>query len=181
MNEIEVGHLGMFPRKELTNLWNRYDYSNKESDTAWTRIYKGSRNGFEPQYFHRTCDGHRKVLIIIRSTEGYLFGGYTNVAWNSIGQYTYDSGSFIFTLFNPYNIVPTHYKLNLGKESNAIYDGSDCGPCFGGNDIYVESGNQCTFGFPSTYADTTRKGNKTFTGANTCTIDEMEVYQAKRR
>jgi len=172
----------------MTNVSRRNNHIYNERNTAWTLIYKGSRNGFEPQDFHRACDGQRKTLTIIQSIEGYLFGGYVKAAWkscdpvdnsNSNDQYIRDSQAFIFTLSNPYHIPPTRYALKLDQESHAIVGNSKYGPCFGASDIYVNSGKQCGFGFSSTYMDTTGRGNQTFTGAETCSVQEIEVYQAK--
>ena len=153
------------------------NYIYSEPNTAWKCIYKGSRDGFQSQRFHRTCDGRRNTLTIIQSTEGYLFGGYTNVAWNSQNQHICDPQAFIFTLVNPWSIPPTRYSIQPGRQSNAICGNSSCGPIFGYSDICVNSVNQCSFGFPNAYTDTTARGNQTFTNCESCTINEIEVYQ----
>ena len=154
-----------------------HNYIYGKPNTAWKRIYKGSRDGFQPQHFHHTCDGQRNTLTIIQSREGYLFGGYTSVAWDSQNQHICDPQAFIFTLVNPWSISPTRYSIQPDRQSNAIRGNSSCGPIFGYSDICVNSVKQCSFGFPNAYTDTTTRGNQTFTNCQSCTINEIEVYQ----
>jgi len=48
------------------------------------------------------CDGKPNTLALIKSTTGYIFGGYTCVPWSSpgSGEYKRDSTAFLFTLTN---------------------------------------------------------------------------------
>lgn len=46
-------------------------------------IYRGSRDGFLSKNFHNKCDYKGETLSIIKSTKGYIFGGYTKINWDS--------------------------------------------------------------------------------------------------
>jgi hypothetical protein len=46
-------------------------------------LWRGSRDGFEGQEFHRRCDDHANTLTGILDTEGNIFGGFTPVEWES--------------------------------------------------------------------------------------------------
>jgi len=73
-------------------------------------------------------------LIIIKSTNGYVFGGYTEQSWNITGTYKSDPNSFIFSFINKLN-EPIKIKQN---QNNGIYCGSNYGPTFGaGHDLHI--------------------------------------------
>jgi len=48
-------------------------------------IYSASRDGFEADQFHSKCDKNPNTFIIIQSTNGNLFGGYTEQSWSGNG------------------------------------------------------------------------------------------------
>lgn len=45
-------------------------------------IYRGSRDGFLDLNFHYRCDNRGKTLILIKSFNGEIFGGYTDIPWD---------------------------------------------------------------------------------------------------
>jgi hypothetical protein len=72
-------------------------------------LWRGSRDGFKAQEFHRRCDGHANTLTVILDTEGNIFGGFTPVEWESRTSSPWCKAddslrSFVFTLKNPHNI-----------------------------------------------------------------------------
>jgi hypothetical protein len=151
-------------------------------DQKWELIYKASRDGFDANAFHSRCDNKGPTMTIVRSNNGYLCGGYTSVGWPSVhGSYQNDAQAFLFTLINPHNIPPTQYKINPEKTARALLCNSSFGPLFGGNDIHLvansNSNNNSYINFPSTYVDTTGKGNNTFTGAPKFTTADIEVFK----
>ncbi|CAF3422717.1 unnamed protein product [Rotaria socialis] len=148
----------------------------------WELIYKGSRDGFHADAFHSRCDNEGATITIIQSDQNYLFGGYTSVSWTSNGGYKTDPTAFLFTLTNPHNIQPTKYPIKSDKEDEAVCHNSSYGPRFGkGTDISAGNGGTSRHSqytnFPTTYSDTTEKGDTTFTGAKTFTLLEIEVFK----
>jgi len=145
-------------------------------------IYRGSVDGFGAHNFHKQCNNKGETLTVIKSTGGYLFGGYTPIIWQSKGGFAWDQRSFVFTLTNPNNIPPTKYS-NTGpnhSNQNSIYDHSSRGPSFG-YDIQVHDRcNQNTSSatnFPHSFADSTGKGTTTFTGSPNFQVAEIEVFR----
>ena len=69
-------------------------------DQKWVLIYRGSQDGFEAGSFHIKCDYKPNTLIIVKSTNGNVFGGYTEQSWEHIGNYKADPSAFIFSLIN---------------------------------------------------------------------------------
>jgi len=144
-------------------------------------IYKGSEHGFAASNFHGYCNNQGPTLTVIRSNNGYYFGGFNKGVWtgsSSSQTGTLAHQSFIFTLTNPYSIAPTRYNWN--GTSYAAFDTSSYGPTFGGgHDIHVS--NACTssgsyFNFPHCYTDSTGYGKNTFTGSNRFVVSDIEVF-----
>ena len=59
-------------------------------------IFKGSK---DINKFHKNCDGIENTLIVMKSEFDQLFGGYTDIKWDTLNNYTYGNGnSFLFSL-----------------------------------------------------------------------------------
>jgi hypothetical protein len=41
-------------------------------------LYRGSRDGFRGADFHAKCDDKGATVTIVKSTEGRIFGGYSD-------------------------------------------------------------------------------------------------------
>lgn len=131
--------------EEITTINN---WINPAKKMELTLLYKMTKNGSLAATFHTLCNNKGPTLVIVKSTLGYKFGGYTTVNWSSRGSYVDDSAAIIFSL-------DKNLKYNKAN-SNAIYDNSSYGPTFGGgHDFYVS--NQCDINYssycntPSTY------------------------------
>ena len=66
----------------------------------WTKLYKATKDGFDASAFHSKCDKKENTLIIIKSANGYVFGGYTEQSWEGQKQGKYDKNAFIFSFIN---------------------------------------------------------------------------------
>ncbi len=47
-----------------------------------TKIYQASKHQFLALSFHKYCNDMGPTLILIKTTDGYIFGGYTTQSWN---------------------------------------------------------------------------------------------------
>ena len=61
-------------------------------------IYRGTRDGFDSNVFHKICDDQGPTLCLIKSDKGFVFGGYTSVSWQSNNNIAKDEKAFIFSL-----------------------------------------------------------------------------------
>ena len=117
-------------------------------------LYRVSEHGYSGQSFHEYCDDKGPTLVIIKSSGGWIFGGYTTQSWSGWCIYyaiiywlligcKNDDKAFIFTLKNPHGVEPVRYMKR--KESEyAIKCDPKCGPIFGnddGSDIHI--GDKC--------------------------------------
>jgi hypothetical protein len=148
------------------------------NSAKWKLAWRGSRDGFSAKTFHSLCDLKGENVVVIKSKEGYLFGGYCATSWNANkhGQEEEAPSSFIFTLTNPHGIPPTKYSRKMGE--NAIFHTSRSGPAF--RDISVEDNSNANDKsytcFPHYYLDTTGKGSKTFNGAGSRSASNGSVH-----
>src|SRR5262245_16062548 len=93
-----------------SHLWHSDGTLLSSKDQEWNLIYKGTRDGFSVDDFHRCCDKQGPTITVIRTKEGdYLFGGYTSVPWYNTPWYDFLTGeskadphAFLFTLRNPH-------------------------------------------------------------------------------
>jgi hypothetical protein len=164
-------------------------------------LWRGSRDGFGGDEFHRRCDGHANTLTLIQDINGNVFGGFTPVEWESTTSTKADDSlrSFLFTLSNPYCVRPHRFALREEMKEFAVRCQSErslgCGPAFGYDwhgccDISVSAnaeGNFCCTEFAidwreSPYADPTLYANGAlcrylFTGTESVVMKEIEVFE----
>ena len=49
----------------------------ENTDYGMKLLYRASEHGYTAKFFHNYCDDKGPTLIIIKSSEGWIFGGYT--------------------------------------------------------------------------------------------------------
>jgi hypothetical protein len=154
---------------------------NQFSSKEWTLLYRGSRDGFRASNFHSKCDGHSNTVTVILTTKGFIFGGFTPIAWDSSSSYKADTSqqSFLFSVKNARNSDPRSFPLV--NSSSAIYCGSSYGPTFGSHSLYVADGcnekaNSSTNLGSGYRNDTGLNGTEVFTGEYNFQVKEMEVF-----
>ncbi len=76
----------LLPNTQIVN--QQYDGQLKEwiGDYKWKLIYRSSEHEYTARSFHEYCDDKGPTLIVIKSSGGWIFGGYTTQSWcgNSI-------------------------------------------------------------------------------------------------
>ena len=92
--------------------------TNFPSNTVYTLIYQATKNGFLISDFHSKCDGVLNTLMVIKTTDSYVFGGFTTLDWSTqLGSFQSDSNAFLFSLINPFN---QSVKLSIALPDFAI-------------------------------------------------------------
>ena len=89
-------------------------------------IYRATRDGSSINEFHSCCDFIPNTLMLVQTTDGYKFGGFTSTGWNNKkGTDIYDKNAFCFS-------VNLNKIYNIKKPENAMHLQSfDCRPSFG--------------------------------------------------
>jgi len=87
--------------------------------------------------FHKNCDGKENTVTIVKEKE-FVFGGYTDLPWESTNNKEYGSTSkaFIFSLHNNEKLAP--FKSMVRNPERAIYRYQWYGPTFGTQDLLID-------------------------------------------
>jgi len=98
-------------------------------------LYQASKDDDSSSNFHSRSDGKGATVVIIETTKGNIFGGFTDAAWSSSSGYSTSTKAFLFRLRPS---MKRYYKKN--GNNNAIYRHSSYGPIFGnGHDLAIYS------------------------------------------
>jgi hypothetical protein len=92
-------------------------------------IYNGSRDGWEFETYKQKVFNQGPTLIILKTTEGAICGGYTSKDWDGSGKWTEDIDAFVFNMTQKY--IPNDSK-------KAIYT-NQYGSIFGADVLKVTS------------------------------------------
>jgi len=97
-------------------------------------LYVASRDGGKSTDFHKACDKKGPTVVIVETTTGVVFGGYTDVSWGVSDNYFKSSTAFLFQL------RPNVRKCAIKDDgTRAIYSAPNHGPTFGaGHDLHID-------------------------------------------
>ncbi|KAJ5066982.1 hypothetical protein M0811_03326 [Anaeramoeba ignava] len=150
--------------------------------------FSAKRDGFNSQNWHKAVDEKGKTLVIIKTKDNFIFGGFTQVGFKYAqnGEFSNDSNAFIFSLRNDKgDRIPAKFTIKQGEEQNAIYSSSSYGPFFGkGYDFCFYSDLQpgySNFGYsynpPNGITYNTDSGKSYLAGSyKSWVVDELETY-----
>ncbi|GBB92837.1 hypothetical protein RclHR1_20630003 [Rhizophagus clarus] len=147
-------------------------------------IFRGSRDGFTADDFHKICDNQSRTVTIIKvrdSTE--ILGGYNPIEWknnrNIFIKYGTTRDSFIFSFLNKENIE-TCLISRVQNKARAVGYCNIYGPSFGGGDLTIYGGdhrgevslcNKTSYCIKTSYEKQIRKTEEHFS------VEEYEVFQ----
>eukprot|EP00571_Detonula_confervacea_P005870 CAMPEP_0172329914 /NCGR_PEP_ID=MMETSP1058-20130122/61129_1 /TAXON_ID=83371 /ORGANISM="Detonula confervacea, Strain CCMP 353" /LENGTH=594 /DNA_ID=CAMNT_0013047107 /DNA_START=223 /DNA_END=2007 /DNA_ORIENTATION=+ len=146
------------------------------SDGEFNLLYRSSRDGPSNSTFHSKCDDKGCTMTVIKTIDGYVFGGYSNTPWGSSEHYFGASKAFLCVLTGSAASLPFKMKLTDPNCGHAVYHNSSSGPTFGGgHDLYINEGShaQLEVGYNYNVAPSEAEG---FT-CGSYVIKEMEVFQ----
>lgn len=130
--ELTTGYINL----RLSELDFIEELLNSTSKKMGDVLYVASRDGDAASNFHGACDGKGPTIVLVESTTGAIFGGYSDVSWGHSNGYHKSTNTFLFRI----RPVMTKYPLTSGKEGYALYRHSSYGPVFGGgHDLSIAS------------------------------------------
>jgi len=147
----------------------------------WRLLYRASDDGFESKKFHEKCDNIGSTLVIVKTTNGNVFGGFTTQAWSSnCTEWKRDDNAFLFSLKNLEN-RPEKLFIRAEKSLHAIYNSPDLGPSFGGGcDIKIMSCSNTNMSsyssLGSTYACQSKSPKAFLAGTYNFQTSDIEVF-----
>lgn len=144
-------------------------------------LYNTRTSGWNPAAFHAACDNKGPTLVLIQCSDGFGYGGYNSVSWNSTGRYQADSAAFLFRLPNFASCCTKQSSEKFAKQGNGndIFGHSTYGPTFGvGHDLmtFNTSGQILVCNGASSYATTGPLiPNTVSKDANSCHMEVLSV------
>jgi hypothetical protein len=107
----------------------KYDNSKK---IKLSLLFRASRDGDTIKAFHDRVDGISPTISLIETKTNYIFGGFTDHAWDSKSGCVNTNNTFMFS-FNK-------KKIYIGKNGGQIHCANDCGPWFcNGAGVYKDN------------------------------------------
>jgi len=98
-------------------------------------LYEAAQDGDSSGTFWSLCGGQGSNVVIIMTSTGNVFGGYSSNSWDSAsGSYSTSSTAFLFRL------RPSIQRFNILNPSYSVWRHSSYGPAFGSDDIRLRSG-----------------------------------------
>ena len=94
-NGIEKGIIRKY--YEIKNVVDHIELKIKKK-VRFYMIYKASEVGDRAKTFHEKCDYYGMTLVIIETTKGTRFGGFTTRSWDGKIMYKRDNNAFVFSI-----------------------------------------------------------------------------------
>ena len=151
----------------IVNKFNKYNRAIKID-----LIYKASVDSDRASAFHNNCDHAKNTIVLVESTNGKRFGGYTSESWEGDCVDKFDPNAFVFSLdkMETYGVV-------LEKEAIGCYP--QFGPVFLGCQIRIYD-NAFTNGgttFERGVSYLTNEDYELTGGEKKFGVKEIEVYE----
>jgi len=143
------------------------------TNTSFSLIYQASRDGFGLKDFHSKCDGILNTVMIVKTKDSYVFGGFTTQDWTDLNGYKLDPDAFLFNTNAKQFIIDPNYAIyqgpNLNSNNNNNNNNDFIG--FGQDDILLNDNSNYQF----SYTTNEIIGNLSFF------TDQIEVYLVDRK
>ena len=146
-------------------------------------LYSATFDSNKKEDFHKCCDNHGSTIVLVETSDGRRFGGFTSLSWKSNNQWVNDPCACIFSFDN-------HKKYKLLLPQYSYYGGAGYGPHFGAGDQlgFYNNGVDGPNGGSTGFLDSIHipgSGTKTYdissieeiTLTNTYIMNKFEVYQ----
>jgi len=137
-NKTQISYISDYEKsmiiddKELEFIINAISLKVKKTVKKLYLCYRATSDGDKAISFHEKCDRLKNIIILISTSNGKKFGGFSSESWDSNSQefWKKDKDAFIFSLSN--------YKIyGIIKPERALFCHKDYGPIFGNGEILI--------------------------------------------
>lgn len=147
-------------------------------------LYRASDHGFEAVKFHEKCDKISNTLTIIKSANGFVFGGFTTTTWDGPDAHKRDDKAFLLSLKNKENKAEK-MMVNPAMAQYAVVSNPGLGPTFGQyrrsfciKDLANQNqASYSNFSTSETYLASSKKSDDYLAGTSEFLVGDIEVYQ----
>ena len=77
-----------------------------------------SEDGVNFDTFHKKCDNKGITIVFIETEDGYRFGGYTELEWDTSGKDEYDDSTFLFSFNYNEKYIKRNKEYSIGCYKN---------------------------------------------------------------
>ena len=145
-------------------------------------LYRGSRDGMKAADFHQLCDGNDDTISVIEDSNGNVFGGFADKAWNMKSSRQKSEKSFLFSLKSSLGKEVVKFPVNK-MDLNSLLHHSTYMCAFGNGDLYIIPGNsESAISIGTSYQNPSPAYSRQYCtgGCRTFKLHEIEVYQVLR-
>ena len=154
-----------------------FSFISGNNERQFRLLYSPTFDTNTKEDFHKNCDNKGSTIVLVETSNGRRFGGFTSLSWKSNNQWVNDPCACIFSF-------DTHKKYKLLLPQYSYYGGPGYGPHFGASDQLGFYNNGGSTGFLDTIHNA-NFGTKTYdipsieeiTLTNTYVMNKFEVYQ----
>ena len=118
-----------------------YELGGYTKSRQFELLYRATRDGFGAAAFHSKCDNHANTLTVVKSSLGFVFGGFTSQLWNNCTCYRSDAAAYLLNLRRSvpgFNVATDARRFDVTATGSAILAYNVHGPLFGGGyDFYI--------------------------------------------
>jgi hypothetical protein len=109
--------------KELELLTRKISKNNKK--ITLNLLYKATVDSDKAQAFHNKCDSVNNSLVLVKSTNGKRFGGYTTCSWEGNNIEKKDENAFVFSLdkLKTYDVIPGEDAIGCYPKYGPVFLG----------------------------------------------------------
>ena len=135
-------------------------------------LYKAFSDGDKASTFHKKCDKHPLTLVLVETTEGVRFGGFSKQSWDGKCLKKKDNDAFVFS-------IDTGKCFDIKKDEPAIGCYPKFGPVFFGcqiriyDEFFTKGGTTCLRGLNYN----TEKDYELNNGERNFIVKDIEVYE----
>jgi hypothetical protein len=149
------------------------------ADLGFNVLHQASTHGFQASTFHQRCDNQGPTLVLVKSTNGSIFGGVNFISWTSANVYSRSDNNFLFVLKDDHRrLDPALFKITQ-NHAHATYNGTTYGPTFGGgHDMVIGDNSNSTKSSSNLGYTYTGPGasNSTLAGGPSFVVADYEVF-----
>ena len=109
--------------EELDMLTRKINRKNKT--ITYNLIYKASVDGDTAEVFHKICDEAKCSLVLVETTKGRRFGGFTTQSWEGETLDKIDNAAFVFSLdkMECYRVIKNEKAIGAYPKFGPVFFG----------------------------------------------------------
>ncbi|RIB09183.1 hypothetical protein C2G38_289750 [Gigaspora rosea] len=166
-------------------------YSVANNPYEFKLLLRGSRDDFTKNTFWNLCNKKKNLVVVVKvKGTDEILGGFNPVGWekpssDSYFTFTYCNDSFIFSLKNG-TIQNSILSRVIEQPERAIYNDSNCGPCFDDFRMYnnfdqIDQCCCCYIASSIVYENPIRNLSSYDNNSSYFSAEEYEIFQVHKK